>query len=103
MERIRDVIIIGAGPAGLSAGVYCARKMLDTLVVSQNVGGQATWSWEVENYLGYQLITGVELAERFREHLENFRVELREGRTVNVLSRSGDVFAVSTDRDGDRS
>ncbi len=100
-ERIRDVIIIGAGPAGLSAGVYCARKMLDTLVVSQNVGGQATWSWEVENYLGYQLITGVELAERFREHLENFRVELREGRTVTSLSLSGEGFSVVTDRDGE--
>ncbi|NPV58820.1 MAG: FAD-dependent oxidoreductase [Actinobacteria bacterium] len=101
MERTRDVIIIGAGPAGLSAGVYCARKMLDTLVVSQNVGGQATWSWEVENYLGYQLITGVELAERFREHLENFRVELREGRTVNALSRSGDAFSVATEKEGE--
>lgn len=101
MERVRDVIIIGAGPAGLSAGVYCARKMLDTLVISQNVGGQATWSWEVENYLGYQLITGVELAERFREHLENFRVELREGRTVNALSRSGDAFSVSTGKEGE--
>lgn len=103
MERVRDVIIIGAGPAGLSAGVYCARKMLDTLVVSQNVGGQATWSWEVENYLGYQLISGVELAERFREHLENFPVELREGRTVTSLAVAppGEGFAVTTDRDGE--
>ncbi|MGQ9703934.1 MAG: NAD(P)/FAD-dependent oxidoreductase [Actinomycetota bacterium] len=95
---LHDVIIIGAGPAGLSAGVYCARKMLDTLVISSNVGGQAAWSWEVENYLGYQLITGVELVERFREHLENFRVELLEGRTVVSLSREGSGFRVVTDR-----
>lgn len=92
------MIIIGAGPAGLSAGVYCARKMLDTLVISTNVGGQAAWSWEVENYLGYQLITGVELVERFREHLENFRVQLLENRTVLSLSLEGDRFRVATDK-----
>jgi len=95
---LHDVIIIGAGPAGLSAGVYCARKMLDTLVISTNVGGQAAWSWEVENYLGYQLITGVELVERFREHLENFRVQLLESRTVLSLSLVGDRFRVTTDK-----
>jgi alkyl hydroperoxide reductase subunit F len=98
---MHDVVIIGAGPAGLSAGVYSARKMLDTLVVSLNVGGQATWSWEVENYLGYQLITGVELVERFREHLENFKVELKEGRTVSSLARRDDGFVLSTDKDGE--
>jgi thioredoxin reductase len=75
--------------------------MLDTLVVSSNVGGQATWSWEVENYLGYQLITGVELVERFREHLDNFKVELREGRNVSSLVKQGNTFVVSTDKDGD--
>lgn len=93
---MQDVIIIGAGPAGLSAGVYCARKMLDTLVVSSNVGGQATWSWEVENYLGYQLITGVELVERFRDHLENFVVELREGLNVESLRKDDDGFRLAT-------
>lgn len=96
---MHDVVIIGAGPAGLSAGVYCARKMLDTLVVSSNIGGQATWSWEVKNYLGYQLITGVELVERFREHLENFKVELKEGRTVTSLAKQGDGFVLTTDKD----
>lgn len=89
-----DVLIIGAGPAGLSAGVYCARKMLRTLVISQNVGGQAAWSWEVENYLGYQLITGAELVERFRAHLENFQVELMEGVKVSSLRKTGRFFSV---------
>jgi alkyl hydroperoxide reductase subunit F len=95
---MRDVLIIGGGPAGLSAGVYCARKMLDTLVISTNVGGQATWSWEVENYLGYQLITGVELVERFREHLEQFPVELAEGATVISLARGDGGFVSRTDK-----
>lgn len=98
-----DVLIIGAGPAGLSAGVYCARKMMDTLVVSSNIGGQATWSWEVENYLGYQLITGVELVERFREHLDVFKVELWEGRNAVSLAANRGGFTVVTDRDGELS
>ena len=99
---MRDTIIIGAGPAGLSAGVYCARKMMDTLVVSSNIGGQATWSWEVENYLGYQLITGVELVERFREHLDNFSVELHEGRNVISLEKGKGAFIIATDKDGEQ-
>ncbi len=101
MASANDVIIIGAGPAGLSAGVYCARKMLRTLVVSSNVGGQAAWSWEVENYLGYQLITGVELVERFREHLEHFPVTLREGETVTGLRRENRGFLVLTEIGGE--
>jgi NADH-dependent peroxiredoxin subunit F len=98
MAGMHDVIIIGAGPAGLSAGVYCARKMMDTLVISKDVGGQATWSWEVENYLGYQLITGVELVERFRDHLENFKVELLEGRIVASLAMAEGGFSLNTDK-----
>ena len=98
---MRDALIIGAGPAGLSAGVYCARKMMDTLLVASSVGGQATWSWEVENYLGYQLISGVELAERFREHLDVFQVALWEGREVLSLTAQEDGFTATTERDGE--
>lgn len=93
-----DVVIIGAGPAGLAAGVYCARKMLKTLVVSKDVGGQAAWSWEVENYLGYQLITGAELVEHFYEHIKTFDVELREKVEVNSLRAGEDAFIVTSDK-----
>ncbi len=95
---MKDVMIIGAGPAGLSAGVYCARKMLDTLVISGDIGGQAVLSWEVENYLGYQLISGVELVERFRDHLENFKVELKDGSKVTSLKKSGEFFTLTTNK-----
>jgi alkyl hydroperoxide reductase subunit F len=96
-EGMHDIIIIGAGPAGISAGVYCARKMMDTLVITKDIGGQATWSWEVENYLGYQLISGVELVEHFREHLENFSVELVEGSSVSSLSQKAEGFSTVTE------
>lgn len=79
MSAIYDLIIIGAGPAGMTAGVYAARKKLKTLVVSKDIGGQAAWSSDIENYLGFSMITGPELVKKFEDHLEEFKedVELR--------------------------
>jgi len=90
-----DLIIIGAGPAGLTAAIYAARKKLSTLVLSKDVGGQAALSWEVENYLGYNLVSGAELVQKFREHVEKFGVEFREGVEVNSLAQRNDGFEVS--------
>ena len=64
--RIHDVVIVGAGPAGLAAGVYGASEGLDTLVIdSRGVGGQAGTSSRIENYVGFPTgVSGSELAER---------------------------------------
>ncbi len=53
MKRIYDLIIIGAGPAGITAAVYAARKKIDTLVVTKDIGGQAARSGDIQNYTGY--------------------------------------------------
>ena len=53
-----DLIIIGAGPAGITASVYAARKMMSSIVITRDIGGQAAWSGDIENYTGYQFITG---------------------------------------------
>ena len=76
---VYDLIIIGAGPAGMTAGVYAARKKLKTLILSQDIGGQAAWSSDVENYLGFTMITGADLVEKFEHHVEQFKdvLELR--------------------------
>jgi len=55
MQRIYDLIIIGAGPAGITAAVYAARKKIDTLIVTKDIGGQAALSGDIQNYTGYQL------------------------------------------------
>ncbi|MHB8781691.1 MAG: NAD(P)/FAD-dependent oxidoreductase, partial [Candidatus Geothermincolia bacterium] len=89
-----DLIIVGAGPAGLAAAVYSARKLLKTLIVSKDVGGQAAWSSDVENYLGYQYVSGIELVEKFREHVEEFDLELEEGSDVKELRPVDGAFAV---------
>ena len=67
-----DVIIIGAGPAGMTAGIYTVRKNLDTVIISPDMGGQTLDSAEVENYLGYTHVTGEELVDKFKEHLKSF-------------------------------
>lgn len=90
-----DIIVIGAGPAGINAGIYASRKGLKTLVISKDVGGQAAITGDIENYLGYSLITGPELTQKFRKHLTSFKeIEFKEGVEVVDLKRSAKGFQV---------
>lgn len=93
-----DLIIIGAGPAGITASVYAARKRMDFIVVTKDVGGQTLLSPDIENYTGYQFITGPELIQKFREHLDKFKVEVREGETVTLVEKKGNVVKMETDK-----
>ncbi len=99
MSKIYDLIIIGAGPAGMTAGVYAARKKLKTLIITKDIGGQASWSSDIENYLGFSMITGPELVKKFEDHLEEFKddVELRVSISgINKISKKGKNFVVET-------
>lgn len=64
-----ELIVIGGGPAGLTAAVYASMLKIDTFVITQNLGGQAIDSTKIENYMGYDFITGPELIEKFRRQL----------------------------------
>ncbi len=96
---VYELIIIGAGPAGITAAVYSARKRLDFLVISKDIGGQAALSGDIENYTGYQFVSGIELTQKFQEHMRQFDVQLKEGEGVVDIKKTGDIFEVSTDRD----
>lgn len=93
-----DLIIIGAGPAGITAGVYAARKRMNLLVISKDVGGQAALSGDVENYTGYQFISGPELAAKFEEHMRKFDIELRENEEVSEIKKKDDIISVKTNK-----
>ncbi|MDD4910540.1 MAG: FAD-dependent oxidoreductase [Candidatus Omnitrophica bacterium] len=94
---IHDLIIIGAGPAGITASVYAARKGMDLLVVSEDMGGQAALSGDIENYTGYQFITGPELAAKFEEHMRKFNITLKEGEKITGLkSERGSIYVGSS-------
>ena len=102
MDNIYDVIIIGAGPAGLTAGIYCSRKKLKTLLISFNVGGQALETEDIENYPGFKLITGKQLIERFESHIEEFGVEIKEGIMVKEIKKAAaGGWLVATDQAGE--
>lgn len=93
-----ELIIIGAGPAGITASVYAARKKMNFLVVTKDVGGQMVLSADIENYIGYQFITGMELTRKFREHMEQFKVELKEQEIVNLVEKEDGSMGVLTDK-----
>jgi NADH-dependent peroxiredoxin subunit F len=88
-----DLIIIGGGPAGISAGVYAARKRLKTLFVTADWGGQSTVSVEIQNWIGTPAIAGTKLASDLREHLEAYAegyVTILSGATASNLAREAD-------------
>jgi alkyl hydroperoxide reductase subunit F len=93
-----DLIIIGAGPAGITAAVYAARKKLSLLVITKDIGGQAAWSSDIENYTGYQFITGPDLAAKFEDHMRAFSLALKEGEAVTKLAKHNDQILVKTNK-----
>ncbi len=100
--EIFDTIIIGAGPAGIAAAIYAVRKNLKVLVLTKTIGGQAALSGDIENYPGFSVISGSDLARKFREELLNFEnngLWLLEGVEVIDLSGADPDFLVKTSDD----
>jgi alkyl hydroperoxide reductase subunit F len=96
MEKIMlDCIVIGAGPAGLSAAIYLVRKKMETIVLSTDFGGQMAKSAEVENYLGFKKLSGLELTQAFVDHSKEIGVEI-ENDTVEHITKIDDGFEVKT-------
>jgi len=96
-SSLYDLIIIGAGPAGLCAAVYAARKLLKTLIISKDIGGQVAWTYDIENYLGFSQIDTADLIKKFDEHVEKYGVEKIMGQTVKTLELTGKIKRVITD------
>lgn len=92
-----DLIIIGGGPAGLSAGIYAVRFGLDTLILERSeISGQISMADIVENYPGFPSISGLELMEKFRTHAQEVGVKTRITEVLSVRTE-GDKKIVSTD------
>ncbi len=96
LTTIYDVIVVGAGPAGLSAAIYATRKNLSTLIISSDIGGQLGTTYEVANYPGFQMITGPELVAKFNEHADEYGIEKLVGEKVVGLRLEGRCKVVQT-------
>jgi alkyl hydroperoxide reductase subunit F len=92
-----ELVIVGAGPAGMTAAVYASRKRINTLLMSKDQGGQALWTASIENYMGYQFIEGPELMQKFEEQVKQFPLDQKIGQGVSALSRLDGSFEVRAD------
>jgi len=93
-----DLIIIGGGPAGITAGIYAARKKLKTLLITKNFIGQAGKAFWVENYPGFKKISGIKLIEKFKNHLKKFEIEIKEI-GVKKIRKIKEKFIVRTEKE----
>lgn len=97
-----DLAIIGGGPAGVSAGVYAARKRLKTIFLAESVGGQSTDSVEIQNWIGTPKISGLDLAKSLEDHLRAYAsdvVDIHIGARATKVEKTTDGFSIQTTKD----
>jgi len=104
-EKIYDTIIIGGGCAGLAAAMYCGRFEMKTLLLGEIIGGTIITTDIVENYPGFIRLTGIELAEKLKEHAKSYpSVEMKEEKVEDVVyGKDTDSFHLITARNNYRS
>ena len=90
-----DLIIIGGGPAGLTAAVYALNKRIETLLISEDLGGKTSYGFAAKGYEGHEVINGSELIEKFKRQLEylNFAHQIDR---VTEVKQNGKTFTVAT-------
>ncbi len=97
-NKIFDVAILGGGPAGMTAAVYLVRKEMDTVMISPDLGGQVLWTSGIENYMGYQYITGPELSKKFSDQINQFPIRLAQTQAVTSIRQDEQgLFHTTTD------
>ncbi len=98
-QGLYDTIVIGGGPAGAAAAVYAARKRLKTLVILEKFGGQSVVSSSIENWIGETAISGVELSEKLKKHVQAQKnIEIKEQNVTQVIEGSNCIYEVRSDK-----
>jgi len=93
-----DTIIVGAGPTGLTAAIYASRRMMKTLVLSKNIGGQVIWTSEIENYPGIESIKGPDLGKIIYEQAKKFGVEVKTETANKIEKHDNGNFTITTSK-----
>ena len=91
-----DIIIIGAGPAGFTAGIYAARRAMKTLIISKDEGGQLAWASDIENYPGFEKIDSFDLVRKMSEHVKNLSVPIISAEVKKIEKKDDGSFSVYT-------
>ncbi|MEI7425574.1 MAG: FAD-dependent oxidoreductase [Candidatus Moraniibacteriota bacterium] len=96
MQEIYDLVIIGAGPAGLAASIYASRYKLNHLLLGAQIGGQINEIRKIENWPGDISVSGFDLLSRFSEHAKNLGVAPQNESVVEVKKNTEDIFEIVT-------
>jgi alkyl hydroperoxide reductase subunit F len=96
-EVVYDLLILGGGPAAMSAAIYASRKLLNLGIITRDFGGQVRETTEVENWLGFQAINAMDLADMFEEHVKSFHLSVTLGVSATRVMKKNDVFHVHSD------
>jgi thioredoxin reductase (NADPH) len=97
-----DVVILGAGPAGINAAIYCARYRLKTLLISQNIGGWVGNAYIIENIPTVIPTSGAEIIKNYRHHVKNNEIDFKKEKIIKILKNTKDnenYFTVKTEKD----
>lgn len=90
-----DLIILGGGPAGIAAGIYAARKKLKTLLIAESFGGQSVVAAQINNFIGFKSVSGIEMKNILEEHLRSHKeIEIKEGARVDEIKKSDAGFSI---------
>lgn len=95
-ETIYDTIIVGAGPAGMTAAIYASRRQMKTMIITKEIGGQLVWASEIENYPGFQHITNFELISKMQEQVSHLNVPIINEEVVRI-SQENEIFNVMSE------
>lgn len=95
-NHIYETLIIGGGPGGLTAAVYALRKGMDTALITFDVGGQVLDTSDIENYMGFMMISGQELVNKFFEQVKQFPLAFEDKVYVTKIEKEKDIFKIHT-------
>lgn len=96
-----DLIIIGGGPAGVAAGIYAARKKVNTLLITKDFGGQSIVAKKIENLIGIPELSGIELAKKLEKHLKTYSgdiLKINENELAEKINKSNNYFEIQTNK-----